>query len=308
MNFHLTYLFCLLSLSVLMSCSQTDRNCRSFAESWDGKCPVVLVEGEISLTHVRYSEGEFFLSVSLSDKAPVSVFSLRQLNEEYSRRMQDVEDYYRNGKEIGGLPFIKGIISQSTVLTQMIDTIASLTGTAESTQGYLPAVISISDETDSLAYVYNEEWEHLTEYEWLNAILPMDILKAFGWLEYEELPILNKEVKFSGTPLITEDGYLRISCSYDAMPYFRETHTPLRITEVREKYFNEILLKDYLVMQEKKSEPIHRYLQACKCRGIGVKFVIEGDKDCIDKDLSTPEQIKEWKSWGGCDSLVVRSF
>lgn len=169
-----TVLYTLFS-SVFVGCSQTDKQCCSFAESWNGKCPITLVKNEVDLTNIRYSDDEFILSISVGDSAPTSVLSLRKLIEEYSWRMQEVEDYHLNGKEIGGLPFIKGVISKSPVLTQIIDSIACLTYTPESTQGHLPLIISVSDETDSLAYVYNEMWERLTEYECMNAIMPVEM-------------------------------------------------------------------------------------------------------------------------------------
>lgn len=43
-----------LFLSVFVSCSQTDKQCYLFAESWNSKCPITLVKNEATLTNVRY--------------------------------------------------------------------------------------------------------------------------------------------------------------------------------------------------------------------------------------------------------------
>lgn len=293
----------MLLMSVFVSCSQADKQCYSFAESWNNKCPICLVKNEVALTNIRYSDGEFILSISMSDSAPTSVLSLRKLNEEYSKRMEIDSDYYPNGREIGGLPFVKGVIGKSPVLAQLIDSIAYLTYTPESTQGYLPLTISISDETDSLAYVYNEMWERLTEYEWMNAIMPTEMC---AWSsDPSSLPPLNEVVKVIGVPHVSKNGLLKIYCSYDASPYYTQSGKPVRIGDIRGKYFSKRISEDYLAERMAESENIHRFLNACERRGIGVQFIVEGSKDRIDYDLSTPEQIKEWESWGGSDSITI---
>lgn len=292
-----------LFLSVFVSCSQTDKQCYSFAESWNNKCPITLVKDEATLTNVRYSKDEFMLSISVGDGAPTSVLSLRKLIEEYSWRMQEVEDYHLNAKEIGGLPFVKGIVSKSPVLAQIIDSIAYLTYTPESTQGCLPLIISISDETDSLAYVYNETWERLTEYECMNAIMPVEMCT---WTSnISPLPPLNDVVRVVGIPHISDEGILKIRCLYNADPAYTHSGKPAYIDGIREKYFSKKILEDYLADRMAKNKNIHRFLNACERRGIGVQFIVEGFKDGIDYDLSTPEFIKEWESWGGSDSIIV---
>lgn len=297
--------FCILFLSIFVSCSQHDKRCISFAESWNSKCPINLVKDEVVLTNVHYSKGEFILSVSVSDNAPTSVLSLRTLNDEYSWRMQNVENYYKYGQEIGGLPFVKGVICKSPVVAQLIDTIAYLTCTLESTQGYLPLLIGISDETDSLTYCYNEDWEQLTEYEWLNAIMPIEMCQ---WASIAEnvLPPLNDVVKVTGIPHISEEGILKVRCSYDADPAYTHSGEPMCIGEVKEKFFNSKILEDYLADCMAENENIRRFLNACFRRGIGIQFIVDGFKDGIDYDLSTPELIKRWESWGGSDSIVIK--
>lgn len=296
---------CMLFLSVFVSCSQADKQCYSFAESWNSKCPITLVKNEATLTNVRYSKDEFILSISVSDSAPTSVLSLRKLNEEYSKRIEEVEDYYMDGKEIGGLPFVRGVISKSPILTQIIDSIAYLTYTPESTQGYLPLIISISDETDSLAYVYNEMWERLTEYECMNAIMPIEMCT---WTsdDISPLPPLNDVVRVVGIPHISDEGILKIYCSYDTSPYYTRSGEPVCIDDIRGKYFSKKILEDYLAELMVKSENICRFLKACERHGIGIQFIVEGFKDGIDYDLATPEFIKQWESWGGSDSIVIK--
>lgn len=294
---------CILFLSAFVSCSQPDKRCYSFAESWNSKCPITLVKNEATLTNVRYSKDEFILSISVGDSAPTSVLSLRNLIEEYSWRMQEVEDYHLNGKEIGGVPFVKSVVSNSPVLTQIIDSIAYLTYTPESTQGYLPLIISISDETDSLAYVYNEMWERLTEYECMNAIMPVEMCT---WtLNISPLPPLNDVVRVVGIPHISDEGILKIHCLYDADPAYTRSGKPVYIDDIREKYFNSKILGNYLADRMAESKDIYRFLNACSRRGIDIQFIVDGFKDGIDYDLSTPEFIKRWESWGGSNSIIV---
>lgn len=295
--------FCALLLSVFVSCSQPDKRCYSFAESWNSRCPITLVKDEATLTNVRYSKDEFMLSISVGDSAPTSVLSLRKLIEEYSWRMQEVEDYHLNGKEIGGLPFVKSVVSISPVLTQIIDSIAYLTYTPESTQGYHPLIISISDETDSLAYVYNETWEQPTEYECMNAVMPVEMCT---WTSNTSpLPPLNDVVRVVGIPHISDNGILKIHCLYYADPAYTHSGEPVSIDDIKGKYFSKKILEDYLSELMAKSENIRRFLNACERRGIGVQFIVEGLKDGIDYDLSSPEFIKQWESWGGSDSIIV---
>lgn len=288
---------------VFVSCSQTDKQCYSFADSWNNKCPITLVKNEATLTNVRYSKDEFILSISVGDSAPTSVLSLRKLIEEYSWRMQEVEDYHLNDKEIGGLPFVKSVVCRSPVLTQIIDSIAYLTYTPESTQGYRPLIISISDETDSLAYVYNEMWERLTEYECMNAIMPVEMCT---WTSnISPLPPLNDVVRVVGIPHISDEGILKIYCLYDADPAYTRSGKPVYIDDIREKYFNSKILGNYLADRMAESKDIYRFLNACSRRGIDIQFIVDGFKDGIDYDLSTPEFIKRWESWGGSDSIIV---
>lgn len=302
-NFKIRAISCSLLLSVFVSCSQTDKQRYSFAESWNSKCPITLVKDEATLSNVRYSDGDFFLSIFVGDSAPTSVLSLRKLIEEYSWRMQEVEDYYRNGKEIGGVLFVKGIISKSPVLTQIIDSISCLTYTPESTQSFFPLIISISDETDSLAYVYNETWEQLTEYELMNAVMPVEMCT---WTSnISPLLPLNDVVRIVGTPHISDEGILKIHCLYDADPAYTRSGKPVRIDDIRGKYFSKKILEDYLTDLMTENDNIHRFLNACERRGISIQFIVEGFKDGIDHDLSTSEFIKQWEAWGGNDSIIV---
>ena len=77
------------------------------------------------------------------------------------------------------------------------------------------------------------------------------------------------------------------------------------ICEVKEKFFNSKILEDYLADRMAENENIRRFLNACFRRGIGIQFIVDGFKDGIDYDLSTPEFIKRWESWGGSDSIVI---
>lgn len=288
---------------MFVSCFQLDKRCYSFAESWNSKCPISLVKDEVVLTDIRYSDGKFTLSISVSDSAPTSVLSLRKLNEEYSRRIEIDSDYYSDGMEIGGLPFVKGVIGKSPVMAQIIDSIAYLTYTPKSTQGCLPLIIGISDETDSFAYVYNETWKRLTENEWMNAIMPTEMC---SWSSNpSSLPPLNEFVKVEGIPRISNEGILKIYCSYDVSPYYTRSGEPVYIDDIKRKYFSKKILEDYLAVLMAKSENIRRFLNACKRRGIGVQFIVEGFKEGIDYDLSTPEFIKQWENWGGSDSIII---
>ena len=58
------------------------------------------------------------------------------------------------------------------------------------------------------------------------------------------------------------------------------------------------ILEDYLADRMAASKDVSR-------RGIGIQFIVDGFKDGIDYDLSTPEFIKQWENWGGSDSIVV---
>lgn len=294
---------CTLFSSVLVSCSQADKRCYSFAESWNSKCPVSLVNDEVVLTGVRYSKGEFVLFISVNDNAPASVLSLQRLNEEYAKRIQEISDYDQNGKEIGGASFIKGVIFKSSAIAQLIDSIAYLTYTPESTQGWVPLNIRICDETDTLSYNYNEEWERLTEYEWLNAVMPVEMCEWTS--EGNPLPPLNEVVKVTGIPRISKEGVLNIYCSYDADPAYTRSGKPVCIDDIISTYFSKRILKVYLADRMAESNDVRRYLNACKRRNISIQFIVDGLKDEIDYDLATPEFTKRWESWGGSDSIIV---
>lgn len=298
-------IFYMFLLCVFVSCSQPDNRHASFAESWNSMCPVTIVDDETTLAGVQYTNGDFVLSISLNDKAPTSIRSLFKLNEEYSKRLEEPVDYLEI-KEIGGLPFVKGVIYKSPIVCQLIDTISSLTYTPESTQGFLPIIFCINDGIDCLSYRYNEDWEQLSEHEWLNAIMPIDMC---NWTSGQpsSLPPINEIVEISGIPRVNSDGFLRIYCSYDADPAYTRTGRPMNIEEVKTKYFNKRILEAYLSDRMRESKDIYRYLNACMQRGIRIKFIVEGFKDGIDYDLSTPEFIKQWESWGGSDSIVISS-
>lgn len=261
------------------------------------------MEHEIEIAGVTYLKGRFQIDIALHDEAPASVATLQALNEEYTRRVQ--AEYDETNREIGGLPFIKGMISRSPLLMQMIDSIAFATSTPESTQGYLPLNIRICDETDTLTYTYNEEWEYLAENEWLNAIMPMEMQKYFGRTGEGATLMLNEEIRLEGSPFVSKDGYLDIHCSYDAMPDFREPPVPMRLKNIRGRYFSAAILKDYLKRQSDEHRPIERFLKACNRRNIKLRFLLEGVKDEIDYDLASPQLIKEWESWGGNDTIII---
>lgn len=294
-----------ISLVVCLSCSHADKKNRSFAESWNSRCPIAIVDDGTTLAGVKYTNGDFVLSISLNDKAPTSIRSLFKLNEEYSKRIEESVDYMEI-KEIGGLPFVKGVIYKSPIVCQLIDTISSLTYTPESTQGFLPIIFCINDGIDSLSYRYNEDWEQLSEHEWLNAIMPIDMC---NWTSGQpsSLPPINDIVEISGIPRVNSDGFLRIYCSYAASPAYTRTGKPMNIEEVKIKYFNKEILETYLSDRMRESKDVYRYLNACMRRGIRVKFIVKGFKDGIDYDLTEPESIKQWESWGGSDSIVISS-
>lgn len=293
----------LLLISVLVGCSQADQQCLSFAESWNRRCPLTLIQDEISMTGVNYMNGDFILSISLSEIAPASVSSLINLDKEYSKRAQET-DCDIEIKEIGGLPFAKGLMSKLRAVTQIVDSIALLTYTPESTQGEVSLLISISDGIDSFSYRYSEDWELPSEYEWLNAIMPIEMCNLIS-KHSSSLPPLNDIVEISGIPRIGNDGLMRIYCSYDADPAYTRTGKPMSIGEIRKKYFNKKILENYLTDRMNESKEVNRYLNACCRRGVEIKFIVDGFKDGIDYDLASPEHIKRWESWGGSDSITI---
>lgn len=65
------------------------------------------------------------------------------------------------------------------------------------------------------------------------------------------------------------------------------------------------ILEDYLADRMAASKDVSRFINVCSRRGIGIQFIVDGFKDGIDYDLSTPEFIKQWENWGGSDSIVV---
>lgn len=305
MKFNLSFFLALLLLSFLSSCSSTDRKYSSFVNSWNDKCPISIIDGEVSLNNIRYSEGNFYLTLRLNDKAPVTINSLNKLNDEYRRRIEEADGDYYSIKEIGGGSFVKGVIFESTLVTQLIDTISLMTSTVESTQGWVPLTFVISDGTDSLSYQYNNgDWFPLSESDWLNSIMPVEMCvwttNRYGY----SLPPLNDVVKVSGIPQI-KDGVMKIDYFYWADPFYTETGNPMNIKEVKEKYFNEKVLKSYIKSLKEKSEDVTRFLNACSRRGISIQFNVNGAKDGIDYDLASPEFIKKWESWGGDDSITI---
>lgn len=290
-------------LLVVMACTSKGNKQQALANSLNSQCPILQMEYEIEITGVTYFNGRFQIDIALHDEAPVSVANLQALNEEYARRVQ--AEYDETNREIGGLPFIKGMISRSPLLMQIIDSIAFATSTPESIQGYLPLNIRICDETDTLTYIYNEEWEYLAENEWLNAIMPMEMQKVFGRTGEGATLMLNEEIRLEGFPFVSKDGYLDIHCSYAAMPDFRKPPVPMRLKDIKGKYFSEIILKDYLKKRKEEFYSIERFLKACAKRNLKVRFLLEGLKDGIDCDLASPQLIKEWESWGGNDTVVI---
>lgn len=292
-----------LSAIVLDSCSNPDKRKQLFAESWNSKCPIPLVKDEINLEGLSFSNGQFVLSLYLTDNAPTTISSLRQLNEEYDNRLEAVGEYNQNLDIIGSFIFTRGIVCNSAVISQIIDSISTLAYTPESTHGFLPLVIDISDGTDKLQYQYSEDWIKPTEYEWLNAIMPVELCQ---WQSRGgPLPPLNDVVNVSGVPKVCNDGYLRMYCTYYASPYNTDSGLPVSIGDIREKCFSKTLLENYLSDRMFECVAARRFFNACAKRDVHVKFIVEGIKDMIDYDLSSPEQIREWESWGGSDSIIV---
>lgn len=266
-------------------------NFSSLVETWNNKCPISLIDDEIDLTEIYYSDNKYSIVITLGEEAPTSVKSLDSLLS-YLNYIVENDFYFDTSYERGVQPFVKGLITQSSILKQLVDTIAVLTDTPETTHGYLPLVFIIKDamDNDSTSLRYNCEWLELTEYEWLNAILPLDMLKTFGRLSDGSISMLNQEVSFDAVPKVTKDGYLRISCYFDSDPLSRESGKELQIAEVLDKYFTKDILSKFLITQAEKSKSIYCYLRACRRRGIDAKFVIEGST---------------YGSVGGCDSIVI---
>lgn len=300
-------IFFLLSSVLMMSCSSSNRNneYQVLADSLNMQCPVELMNGEVEITRVECPGSKFFIYLTLRDEAPVTIASLSALDDEYARRVEETKDFDVEIKRFGTLPFLMGVVDQSDALGKMIRTIELATSTPESTQGFLPLEIGICDANDTLTYTYNVEWAGLSEAEWLNAIVPMEMRDAFGWMGRGEQPRLNKEVAFDGFPVATEDGTLDIDCSYEAMPGFKDPSAPIRLKDIRGKYFSASILKDYLKTQAGKHRPTKRFLNACAKRNISVRFLLTGVKDEIDPDLASPQSVKEWESWGGNDTITI---
>jgi len=295
--------FCVvITAALLVGCSVNNSKFQPLAESLNSLCPIILLDGEAELTKATCPAAKFQIDITLHKESPVSVSSLRALDDEYSRLVQEMGEYGIDGKT-GGQAFLKGLIAQSPILAQMIDTIAVAASTPESTQGWVPLDIRICDETDTLVYTYNNEWEYLTEHEWLDAIMPIEMCGCTS--EGSKLPPLNEVVKVTGIPHVNKEGVLKIYCSYDADPAYTLSGNPMYISEVREKYFNKRILEDYLTALKKENKSIQRYMDACGRCGIGVKFVVEGRKDGIDYDLADSEFIKRWERWGGNDSIII---
>lgn len=294
--------FSLLSLAAI-ACSSKSSEYKSLADSLNSRCPVMLMDGEVELTKISYSAGLFHVDLTLCDEAPISVAGLQALNDEHSRLVKEIEGSDEIERDIGGRVFLYGVISESPMLAQMIDSLALATSTPESTQGYVPIEISVCDATDTICYKYNEDIEKPDKRKWLTAIMPMEMQNAFGFVGDGEMPELNEEVKFNGIPSISEDGYLTVHCSYDAMPYFRDLHKPMRLSDIKGKYFSVTILMNHL--KAMKKNPVGRFLKACAKRNVGMRFSLTGEKDGIDPDMVSPQEVKEWKSWGGDDTIVI---
>lgn len=301
--------FCIaIVVASFLGCSVNDRqHYQSLADSLNSQCPIKALDGETEVTQVACTANKFQIIITLNNEAPISVSALKALNEEYIRLIQEAEEYGETcgvtDREIGGKAFLKGLMTQSSTFMQIVDTIALATSTPESTQGWIPLDIYICDETDTLVYTYNSEWASLTEHEWLNAIMPIEMCKWTS--ERSALPPLNEVIAVNGIPHVNQDGLLRIYCSYDADPAYTHSGKPMCIDEIKGKYFSKKILEDYLADRMAESKDICRYLNACSRRGIGIQFIVDGFKDGIDYDLSTPEFIKKWESWGGSDSIVI---
>lgn len=302
-----TIILFLLSSVLMMSCSffPGSNEYQVLADSLNMQCPVELMDGEVEITRVECQGDKFFIYLTLHDEAPVSTASLSALDDEYTRLVEETKDYDMEIKRFGSLPFIIGVLCKSDALGKMVRTIEYATATPESTQGFLPLEIGICDDKDTLTYTYNVEWGGLSEAEWLNAIVPMEMRNAFGRAGSGEQPRLNNEVAFDGFPVATEDGTLDISCSYEAMPYFKASSAPIRLKDIRGKYFSASILKNYLKAQAGKHRPTKRFLNACVKRNISVRFLLTGVKDEIDPDLASPQSLKEWESWGGNDTITI---
>lgn len=272
------------------------------ADSLNNLCPLEITKEEISLTQVSYSKGNFFIELTLHDDAPTSLAVLSSLHEEYSKRIDEIGD---DVEMIGIMPFIMGLMEQSSTIKDFVNAIEPFVDTPESTQGYMPIKFILKDNTQMQDTItYNNLWEEVEMNEWLNAIMPVEMCK---WTMTGDnvLPPLNEVVRIGGIPHVSKDGFLKIYCLYDADPFYSHSGKPMRISDIRGKYFSKKILEDYLSDRMAESNNIRRFLNACERRGISIQFIVDGFKDNIDYDLSTPEFIKRWESWGGKDSIVV---
>lgn len=279
-----------------------DTKYQVLTDSLNNLCPLEITKEEIYLTQVSYSEGNYFIELTLSDDAPTSLAALSALLGEYSKRI-DMNGY--DVKAIGTLPFIIGLAGRSPMIKEIINSIEPTVYTSESTQGYMPIKIILKDGTQQKDTItYNNQWEEIELHEWLNAIMPVEMCK---WTTTREnaLPPLNEVVRIEGIPRVSKDGFLKIYCSYDADPFYTHSGKPVRIDDIKGKYFSKKILEDYLSVRMTECSDIRRFLNACERRGIRIQFLVDGFKDGIDYDLSTPEFIKRWESWGGKDSIVV---
>lgn len=295
-----------LFLSIMAgACNSMSNNMKNqvLVDSLNSLCPLEIIKDEVSLTQISYSDGEYFICLTLHDNGPTSLAALDSLHDEYSRRIE-LEGY--DVKEIGTMPFIRGVVGQSSTIRDFINAIESTVYTQESTQGYLPIKFILKDAVAQLqdTITYSDQWEDIELNEWLNAIMPIEMCK---WTMTREniLPPLNEMVRIEGIPSIGKNGFLTIHCSYDASPAYTNSGKPICIDDIKGQYFSKKILEDYLADRMAENKEVYRFLSACSRRGIGIQFIVDGFKDAIDYDSSTPEFIKQWEGWGGKDSIVI---
>lgn len=264
---------------------------QKLAEAMDARCPIIDLEGELVITNVESNDSNYQIDIKLGVDAPVSVRSLRALDEEYDRM---IDELGYDAPAIGGVAYVKGLVGRSRVLAEMINEIAEATDTEESTQGWIPVDLMLYDDQDSISYGYNEEWGF--DANWMDGIMPV---------EMRRLKPVNDVVRVAWNTQVSDDGVLRIGCFYYADPYNSSTGEPMRISEVMSKYFNEDIAQEYLRDLMEESPDVSRFLKACDKQGVKIRFVVDGSKDAIDYDLAEPAFINEWESWGGTDSITV---
>lgn len=298
------YLFSILVATILLvACSSESSKYQMLANSFNNNCPVMLMDGEVELTNIAYSDGLFHINITLHDDAPISVRGLQTLNDEYSREMKETDENNPYMSEKGGRMFLCGVISESPILSQIIDSIAIATSTVESTQGYVPLEINICDATDKISYEYNVEWEAIDKQRWLSAIMPVEIQRNFGYTNNGKMPKQNEKVQFNGITSISEDNYLTVHCSYDAMPHSTNSYKPMNLCDIKGTFFSVPILMNHL--KQMKNAPDRRFLKACAKRGVGIRFLLKGDKDAIDPDMVSAEEFKKCESRGGNDTIVI---